>query len=49
MLDRVIDSWHERRFSRLMVVEHAAAHELPRGNKRLSFDETAVTLYTRDI
>jgi 16S rRNA (guanine966-N2)-methyltransferase len=49
MLDRVIDSWRERRFSRLLVVEHAATHELPRGNKRLSFDDTAVTLYTRDI
>lgn len=49
MLDRVIDSWRERRFSRLLLVEHAATHELPRGTKRLSFEDTAVTLYERDI
>ena len=49
MLDRVIDSWRERRFSPVLLVEHAATHDLPRGAKRLSFDDTAVTLYTRDI
>ena len=49
MLDRVIDSWQARRFSRVLVVEHAATHELPRGSKRLSFEDTAVTLYARDI
>src|SRR5687767_7245790 len=31
MLDRVIDDWNERHFSRVLVVEHAATHDLPRG------------------
>jgi len=47
MLDRVIESWHERSFARMLVVEHAAGHELPRGIKRLVFEETVVTLYER--
>ena len=47
MLDRVIDGWRERPFSRLLVAEHAATHELPRGARRLVFEDTAVTLYER--
>jgi len=45
MLDRVIDSWHEHRFSRVLVAEHDAAHELPRGVLRRTFDDTAITIY----
>jgi 16S rRNA (guanine966-N2)-methyltransferase len=45
MLDRVIDSWRDRRFARLMVVEHAARHVVPRGVRQLTFDDTTVTLY----
>lgn len=48
MLDRIIDSWKERRFSRLLAVEHARTHELPRGAQRRVFDDTAVTIYSRD-
>ena len=48
MLDRVIESWHATRFSRILVAEHAAAHEMPREprpfDKRI-FDESAVTIY----
>src|SRR5215217_2132183 len=40
MLDRVIDTWKERRFSRVLAVEHAASHELPRPARRLELDET---------
>ena len=47
MLDRVLDAWRERRFARLLVVEHAASHELPPPGRRLVFDETAVGVYTR--
>jgi 16S rRNA (guanine966-N2)-methyltransferase len=47
MLDRVIDSWRERRFSRILVVEHAATHELPKGAIRRSYDDTTITIYTR--
>jgi 16S rRNA (guanine966-N2)-methyltransferase len=46
MLDRVFDSWRERRFASLLVVEHAASHELPPPDRRLVFDETAVGVYS---
>jgi 16S rRNA (guanine966-N2)-methyltransferase len=45
MLDRVLDSWRERRFSAILAVEHARKHDLPRGSQRRTFDETAVTIY----
>jgi 16S rRNA (guanine966-N2)-methyltransferase len=47
MLDRVVDGWLARRFSRLLAVEHAASHELPRPDRRLVFDETVVGIYGR--
>ncbi len=45
MLDRVIDSWVARRFSRVLAVEHARTHALPKGALTRTFDDTAVTLY----
>ena len=45
MLDRVLDSWRERRFARLLVVEHAVTHEMPPPKRRLVFDDTAVGVY----
>ena len=45
MLDRVIDSWKGTGFSRVLAVEHAAGHEIPRGVTSLAFDETRITLY----
>ncbi len=45
MLDRVIDSWRTRRFSTVLAVEHARAHQLPKGADRKSFEDTAVTIY----
>ena len=45
MLDRVLDSWRERRFARLLVAEHARDHELPPGKRRQLFDDTAITIY----
>ena len=47
MLDRVLDGWRARPFSRLLVVEHAVAHELPRPDRRLVFDDTAIGIYER--
>jgi len=47
MLDRVLDAWRERRFSRVLAVEHAASHDLPRPERRLEFDETIVAIYRR--
>ena len=47
MLDRVLDGWRARKFSRLLVVEHAVSHELPRPDRRLVFDQTAIGIYGR--
>ena len=47
MLDRVIDSWQESGFCRILAVEHSRTHELPAGTLRRDFDDTAVTLYRR--
>jgi 16S rRNA (guanine966-N2)-methyltransferase len=47
MLDRVIDSWLARRFSRVLAVEHSRTHQLTPGGERHVFDETAVTIYRR--
>ena len=45
MLDRVIDSWRANRFSRILAVEHARTHELPRGLHHRVFDDTVITIY----
>jgi 16S rRNA (guanine966-N2)-methyltransferase len=45
MLDRVLESWRERAFSRVLVLEHAATHELPRAAARRTFEETVVSVY----
>jgi 16S rRNA (guanine966-N2)-methyltransferase len=45
MLDRVIDSWHATRFSKILVAEHAASHKLPRAGHLLRFEETRVSFY----
>jgi 16S rRNA (guanine966-N2)-methyltransferase len=46
MLDRVIDSWREKKFSRILAVEHAKTHELPKGKVKQTFDDTSVTIYS---
>lgn len=48
MLDRVVDTWHEKRFARILAAEHARTHELPRGGRRHLFDDTAVTVFRLD-
>jgi 16S rRNA (guanine966-N2)-methyltransferase len=45
MLDRVIDTWRERRFAPVLAVEHASTHELPRGALRRVIEDTAITIY----
>jgi 16S rRNA (guanine966-N2)-methyltransferase len=45
MLDRVIESWQASSFSRVLAVEHAATHDLPRGATKVVLDETAITIY----
>lgn len=47
LLDRIIDTWRGRRFSRILAVEHARTHELPPGARRRTFGDTAVSIYRR--
>lgn len=45
VLDRVLESWRERRFSRILAVEHALSHRLPKGAQQLLFQDSGVTVY----
>src|SRR4051812_25863650 len=45
MLDRVIESWRAGRFARVLAVEHARTHLLPRGAASRTMDESSVTVY----
>jgi 16S rRNA (guanine966-N2)-methyltransferase len=45
MLDRVIETWQAKRFSRILAVEHERTHDLPRGTRSRTFDESAITIY----
>ena len=45
MLDRVLASWRDRRFARILAVEHDRAHQAPPGAVREAFGETVVTIY----
>jgi 16S rRNA (guanine966-N2)-methyltransferase len=45
MLDRVIATWHAKRFARILAVEHERTHDLPRGARSRTFDESAITIY----
>ena len=43
--DIVVRQWLDVPFARVLCVEHAVDHELPRGGKRVAFGEQAVTYY----
>jgi hypothetical protein len=45
MLDRVIETWQQRRFARVLAVEHASTHSLPVGSLHRVYDDTAITVY----
>jgi 16S rRNA (guanine966-N2)-methyltransferase len=45
MLDRLLEGWQATRFARVLAVEHAHDHELPRGATRRNYEETSVTIY----
>lgn len=46
MLDRLIEIWQETYFATILAVEHAEAHELPRGGRLYSMEgQTAVTVF----
>lgn len=43
-LDRVVSRWLEQPFSRILVIEHAASHELPVKGKSRRVDDSMVTV-----
>jgi 16S rRNA (guanine966-N2)-methyltransferase len=45
MLDRVVETWQARRFSRVLAIEHATGHVVPRGRQSRVFDESSITIY----
>jgi 16S rRNA (guanine966-N2)-methyltransferase len=45
ILDRIVRGWLERRFSRVLIVEHAKTHELPPGGQSTVLEDTKVTVY----
>lgn len=47
MLDHIIRSWQERRFSRVLAVEHERGHPVPAGGMRREFEDIAFTIYRR--
>jgi 16S rRNA (guanine966-N2)-methyltransferase len=46
MLDRLLDTWRDGRFARVLAVEHARDHDLPAGAYRKTFEDSAVTIYS---
>jgi 16S rRNA (guanine966-N2)-methyltransferase len=48
MLDRLIDTWKANCFSRVLAVEHARTHALPRGALGRTFEDTTVTIYRNE-
>ena len=45
VLERILESWRVNRFARILSLEHTAAHDLPKGARRLKYDDTLVTIY----
>ncbi len=45
VLDRIVESWNRRHFSRILAVEHEIGHDLPVGNLRREFETTVITIY----
>jgi 16S rRNA (guanine966-N2)-methyltransferase len=45
MLDRLIDTWKALPFARVLAVEHAKTHVVPRGQIHRVFGDSAITIY----
>lgn len=45
MLDRLIERWIKAPWSRVLVAEHAVAHQLPRAAKHIRLEDTAISIY----
>jgi 16S rRNA (guanine966-N2)-methyltransferase len=49
VLDRVLEIWRERRFAKVLAVEHARGHALPGRGERHNFGDSAVTIFRRGV
>jgi 16S rRNA (guanine966-N2)-methyltransferase len=49
MLDRVIESWAARKYSRILAIEHERTHPLPRGDSTRIIRDSAVTVYRQEV
>lgn len=45
VLDRLLETWRDRRFADILAVEHARSHRLPNGIFRRSFQDSVVSIY----
>ncbi len=45
LLERILASWRERRFARVLAAEHASARRFPDGAWTRIFGDTAVTIF----
>ncbi|MDB4905426.1 MAG: hypothetical protein JWO05_210 [Gemmatimonadetes bacterium] len=45
MLDRVVVGWLRAPYSPLLIVEHARAHKLPKGERKIELGDTTLTVY----
>jgi 16S rRNA (guanine966-N2)-methyltransferase len=45
MLDRLIERWLRAPWSRVLVAEHAIAHQLPHSDKYVRLEDTAISIY----
>ena len=45
MLDRLIERWLKAPWSKVLVAEHAVAHQLPRAAKYVRLEDTAISIY----
>jgi 16S rRNA (guanine966-N2)-methyltransferase len=45
VLDRLYGNWKARPFSRVLAVEHARTHKMPKGVAQRAFVDTTVTVY----
>ncbi len=45
LVDRLVERWRSRPFSRILSIEHASDHRAPRGGRALRFDRTTVTIW----
>lgn len=45
ILDRIVAIWKTSRFSRILAVEHARSHQLPRARFHQKFGDTAITIF----